>query len=498
MPLYPPRPSPRPKPGPPSGRKPSRPVKGQTARIRWGWLEWFIVSQTALPALVFVPGVSASPTVRNVTRIAAYVMALLAWVMVARRGRASVGITTFPARPWLLCVIGWLTLSIGHPGIYSLPAAAAQVILYLAVLSPAFWAGQALESPRQINRVMALLFLCSALSAVVGIGQVYYPERFNPPYIPAMHGIFQGEDLMYEGAGGRKIMRPCGLTDSPGSAAPAGAVAALIGLCWALRPIAGWKRAASVVLAISGVAVIYFTQVRSNMVMLVMCVITLMSMLLYQGNTRSAFALASGGAGRADRGPVLGGTDRGEPGLRAVRDARRAPIPTSLFYRARGGYVLEAFQRIIWEYPLGYGLGWWGMTNMLFADPARISPVWVEVMIPGWIFDGGVPLLVFYGGALVVAVADSFRIAVTSRDSRRLASGRRWSWRTTCRIVANCFSYVTFVSSLAAAVLAVLGDVARGRRAGARLGDEPGAAGPQPRPRPRPRPWPWSAGAAAR
>jgi hypothetical protein len=72
MPLYPPRPSPRPKPGPPSGRKPARPVKGQAARIRWGWLEWFIVSQTALPALVFLPGVSASPTVRNVTRIALY------------------------------------------------------------------------------------------------------------------------------------------------------------------------------------------------------------------------------------------------------------------------------------------------------------------------------------------------------------------------------------------------------------------------------------------
>jgi hypothetical protein len=493
MPLYPPRPSPRPKPGPPSGRKPARPVKGQTARIRWGWLEWFIVSQTALPALVFVPGVSVSPTVRNVTRIAAYVMALLAWVMVARRGRVSVGVTTFPARPWLLCVIGWLTLSIGHPGIYSLGAAVAQVVLYLAVLSPAFWAGQALESPRQINRVMALLFLCSALSAVVGIGQVYYPERFNPPYIPAMHGIFQGEDLMYEGAGGRKIMRPCGLTDTPGAAASAGAVTALIGLCWALRPIAGWKRAASVVLAISGVAVIYFTQVRTNMVMLVMCVITLMSILLYHGHARSAFALASGGVAALIGALLWVGRTVGSQASDRFGTLVSAD-PGNLFYRARGGYVLEAFQRIIWEYPLGYGLGWWGMTNMLFADPARISPVWVEVMIPGWIFDGGAPLLILYAGALVVAVADSFRIAVTSRD-RDISFWGAVIVAYNLSIVANCFSYVTFLSSLGPPfwLFSAMLHAADAQARASATNQAPA----RPQPRPRPRPWPWSAGAAA-
>ena len=62
---------------------------------------------------------------------------------------------------------------------------------------------------------------------------------------------------------GRRIFRPCGLTDSPGAAAPAGAVAALVGLSFALRPIGILRRLVSAMLAFIGVAVIYYTQVRS-------------------------------------------------------------------------------------------------------------------------------------------------------------------------------------------------------------------------------------------
>ena len=56
-----------------------------------------------------------------------------------------------------------------------------------------------------------------------------------------MNNALQGEDLVYEAGNGQKIMRPCGLTDSPGAVAPAGMAAALLGLCWALLPMAVWK-----------------------------------------------------------------------------------------------------------------------------------------------------------------------------------------------------------------------------------------------------------------
>ena len=38
-------------------------------------------------------------------------------------------------------------------------------------------------------------------------------------------------------ADGRKFLRPCGLTDTPGGASGAGSTAAVLGLCLALRPI---------------------------------------------------------------------------------------------------------------------------------------------------------------------------------------------------------------------------------------------------------------------
>src|SRR5262249_1029368 len=157
------------------------------------------------------------------------------WLLIARYSKHLPGAHSYPPRRWLLLTIAWLLLSILHPGINSPIAACAQVALYISVLSPAFWAPSVLVSSRQISRLMAILFLSNAFGSVLGIAQVYRPDTFNPPYIPAMQGRYEGEDLKYQADDGRKILRPCGLTDTPGGAAPGGAAAALIGLCWALR-----------------------------------------------------------------------------------------------------------------------------------------------------------------------------------------------------------------------------------------------------------------------
>ena len=107
---------PLPKPAAQLRRKPSRRVAA--GGPAWGWLEFLVLSQTVLPALLFVPGMSA---VRTPTRIAAYLVAPLAWVFVAWRGRGDrPGARSFPARPWLMFCTVWLTLSILHPDAYSL------------------------------------------------------------------------------------------------------------------------------------------------------------------------------------------------------------------------------------------------------------------------------------------------------------------------------------------------------------------------------------------
>src|SRR4051794_22657829 len=87
------RPSPAARPGA------ARAARGPAPRLPWGWLEVFVLSQTFLPALLFVPGITA---VRTPIRIAAYAIAPVAWFFVARRARRSPGAESFPARPWLL------------------------------------------------------------------------------------------------------------------------------------------------------------------------------------------------------------------------------------------------------------------------------------------------------------------------------------------------------------------------------------------------------------
>src|SRR5437879_43578 len=101
-------------PPPARGRVPAR--RAASRAPAWGWLEVFVLSQTFLPALLFVPGLSAA---RTALRIAAYAIAPVAWFFVAR-GRRLPGADSFPARPWLLAATAWLSLSVLHPNSYSL------------------------------------------------------------------------------------------------------------------------------------------------------------------------------------------------------------------------------------------------------------------------------------------------------------------------------------------------------------------------------------------
>lgn len=485
MSLIPPRPNPSQ--NPPPRRRPARP-KAAGPMPGWGWLEWFAASQTFFPALLFIPGITP---VRTATRVAAYVVALVAWAGVASRDKRA---DKFPAKMWLLACILWLTASLAHPNNYSIKTAVGQVLLYVAVMSPAFWAGEALNNPRQIRRVMAVLFLCNAASATIGLGQVFYPNRLNPPDIPALRGIYQGEDLMFETTDGRRILRPCGLTDTPGAASSAGAAAALIGLCFAIRPGPLWRRLACLGLAFVGVAVIYYTQVRTLIVMLTLCVAVLAALLIYQRNLRSAVTLLGGGTA------VIVGSLYWVARTMGSRVFERfgtllSSNPASLYQSSRGAYVTHSLTTVLIENPLGYGLGWWGMVYASFGDPRRVSPVWVEVMIPAWIVDGGLPLLLAYGGAIVVAMADSLRIALTCRD-KELGFWAAVVVAQNLSLVANCFGFVTFLTPfglqfwlLAAALHAADAQT----RAAARPGGPAAAA-----PRPARRAWPWQPGAAAR
>ena len=90
-----------------------------------------------------------------------------------------------------------------------------------------------------------------------------------------------------------------------------------------------------------------------------------------------------------------------------------AEDPMSFYYENRGGQVADGFATLLPQYPLGAGLGRWGMMSVYFGNPdnAASPPLWVEIQWPAWIVDGGIPLLILYPVALLVAMWQQGRIA---------------------------------------------------------------------------------------
>ena len=438
---------------------------------RWGWLEWVVLAQMALPALMFVPGMAAT---RLATRVAAFALPLLAWGAVGLSGRRPGG-RPFPATPWAAAAGAWLAASILHPRGNAPAAAAAEALINLAVLSPAFWAPRVLGTPRQVGRLMAILFVGNAASAVVGIGQFYWPERFNPPVIRASGGLTVA-DYAYETADGRKVIRPCGLTDTPGGACAAGMLAGLLGLGWSLRPIAAWRRLASLALALAGLIAIYLSQVRSALVMEVIGVLTLMIALALRRDVRR-LALLGGGAA-----VVLGGSlawvarAEGDAVLGRFRTLIQGD-PRQTFYANRGHFVHATFARQIWDQPLGAGLGRCGMAYVYFGDraaPPDRGPMHAEVQWTMWAIEGGLPLIVLSGVAVAAALADQARMALRCPD-RVLAYWAAMGLALNLAIAATTFSYIPFVgpSGLQFWILAAVlhaADGPRGRGPGGRAG----------------------------
>jgi hypothetical protein len=72
------------------------------------------------------------------------------------------------------------------------------------------------------------------------------------------------------------------------------------------------------------------------------------------------------------------------------------------------------------RWPLGGGLGRWGVVNNYFGNrnlPVdRGGPFWVEIQLGGWVIDGGIPLLVLYSIAILMALLSMLRIALRCRD----------------------------------------------------------------------------------
>ncbi len=387
-----------------------------------GFAEWFAAGLTLLPALLFLPG---SQAYRLPARVGAYAISLFAFGLwwFQRGGQRKVH---HPAERWLTFVIGWLILEIAHPLTNSLLAGVAQVSLYFAILSPVFWAPAYANGVRGLKRILVVLLICNGINSMVGVLQVYNPERWMPQELSA--NFTQNADALaastYIGPNGRRIIRPPGLFDTPGAVCGAGTVAALFGLVFALEG-AWWKRGAALGFALAGVGAIYLSHVRASMIVVVGMMLSYAAMLAWQKQRARLAVFGGTSVGIVVVGLSLA-TVLGGASIRERFSTLLESDPTELYYQSRGVQLEYAFNSLIVDYPLGAGLARWGMMRSYFGNPGNLdsTEVFAEIQPNAWLLDGGLLLLLFYGVALVVTVFYDLRLvrALADREDRLWAA----------------------------------------------------------------------------
>jgi hypothetical protein len=241
-----------------------------------------------------------------------------------------------------------------------------------------------------------------------------YDTRFLPAEFSR---VISGNEVAmgsvtFIGKNGERLMRPPGLFDTPGAVAGPAMSAALLGLIFAVSGIAGWKRLLAFTFAIAGLAAIYLSQVRISLVMTVMMMGIYTFTTFKQGRTARAsqfgilsgaiviggfvIALALGGPAILDRVMTLLGGD-----------------PLAVYQRARGAQLSITFSEMLYEHPLGAGVGRWGMAAAYFGNFTRLAtPLWAEIQFTGWMIDGGVLMIALYCGALIVTALTQWKVAM--------------------------------------------------------------------------------------
>ena len=115
-----------------------------------------------------------------------------------------------------------------------------------------------------------------------------------------------------------------------------------------------------------------------------------------------SLAVALGGAAITDRVNSLFASD-----------------PLTVYKGARGDLLTYTFFDLLFQYPLGAGLGRWGMAAGYFGSSNPNSAgIWAEIQFTGWMIDGGVLMIAIYMGALLTTTISQWRIAQATQFPR--------------------------------------------------------------------------------
>jgi hypothetical protein len=375
-----------------------------------GALEVFVVILYLSSALLLVPGTQSFRGLIRGLPYASSLILLVWWLFegaVVRWGWAGMGA--------LLASLVLMGVGIAHPEA-NLFAGAGQLLFQLSIVGPFLWMGMHAPDPKRVQRLLNLIIVAAAASALVGLLQFTYPERFMPEISEsiAKDRVYM-EGLSYTDAAGRKVVRPTGLTDLPGGAAGGSAVTAALGLLLAARPGTTLpRRLVFLSLAGLGLLTLYLTLVRSLLMVVVLIYAGMGLLLIRQGRYRYALILGAVAGGLVVGSFLLAVSLGGENVFERFFDIVETGVATS--YQSNRGIFLEhTFRELVWEYPFGAGMGRWGMMIHYFGrfDGNPSPPLWAEIQITGWLYDGGIPLMITYSLAALMALFGLYRMATT-------------------------------------------------------------------------------------
>ena len=404
------------------------------------WIQGFIVLLLVCQVLLLFPEIGGA---RVLVRGAAFGASLLLLVLLRGRGARH------PAAPFGMGIVALVILAMVHPGTTNPVSGGAQAALYLAVLAPLFWAARLRITVRTLSQALFVLWAFHTVSAALGVLQVIYPGEFQPALSTIVTSKGKGylESLMIVTATGQKTFRPMGLYDVPGAAAVSAMYAILLGTGFLLtrRGIGMWALAAGSMTL--GMTCMYLSQVRSALVMTGISLVALAAILAARREVGRLARLAAVVVGIVVIGYSAAQSLAGPQVTRRL-STLVAGRPGQVYYQNRGAFLEDVFTKLVPEYPLGGGLGHWGMMASYFGRPEDASrSVWVEIQWAGWVVDGGLPLMLVYPAAIVVAILTAWSV---SRRARKAGNPELSFWAAvvlaySVGLFALTFSYPVFI-----------------------------------------------------
>lgn len=305
--------------------------------------------------------------------------------------------------------LGVMVTGVAHPETNML-SGIAHWILSVSIWAPLFWVGRLSLSAKACWKAMMMMWGFHVAGSVMGVLQTYYPERFAPSaeFIKqTMGGYIDATWITL--ADGRRIQRPFGLSDTPGGAASSGMFAVILGLVLLMSSTKLLVRICASVGLLAGMFCIYVCQIRSIMVITLLSAAALVFLQFWQGKLNRVAGLlllipAIGAAGIAWSNAV-----GGEETIARMRTLTEAS-PTSVYYKNRGHFLETSVTEEVPKYPIGGGLGRYGMMYAYFGDK-RLRSFHAELQFVAWVYDGGLLLSLMGYGAVIGTCLVTLRLA---------------------------------------------------------------------------------------